>query len=110
MIVESKGLELLHGDPWLYVKDWPDGRQWRGRFCDECATRVWDEPLKVPQVRILRPGTLDDPSDLVPDAHAWTGSKLSWVAIPSDARCFAGQPTDAELLEIIEARQEREKR
>ena len=108
MIVETRGLALLQGEPRLYEHDWPDGRQWRGRFCERCATRLWGEPLRIPQVRILRPGGLDDRSDLVPDAHAWTRSKQSWVVIPEGARRFEGQPSDEELLDVIQRRQARE--
>jgi hypothetical protein len=30
----------------------------------------------------VKAGTLDDTSDLVPDAHYWTARKQAWVTIP----------------------------
>jgi len=108
MIVDAEGLEILQGDPERYARDWPDGRQWRGRFCAGCLTLLWGEPVRVPQFRVLRPGALDDRADLMPDAHIWTRSKLPWVSIPPDVRCFEGQPTDEELLEVIVERHARE--
>jgi hypothetical protein len=107
MIVEERGLELLRGEPRRYVKEWPDGRRWQGRFCGVCATRMWGEPARVAQLRILRPGTLDDHGGLTPVAHVWTRSALPWVVIPTDVRRFEGQPTDDDLLALIEAGQGR---
>jgi len=94
MIVSRSAFALLQGEPRTYELRLPDGRPWRGRFCGTCATRLWGEPLKFPQVVTIRPGTLDDTSWLRPVAHIWTRSAQPWVAIPDDALNFATQPDD----------------
>ena len=87
-------LELLRGEPRRYAVTSSDGRQKNGRFCGECSTRLWGEPLKFPQVAVLQPGTLDDTSWLWPIGHIWTRSAQPWISIPKDTLNFEGQPED----------------
>jgi hypothetical protein len=94
MIVARSMLERLRGEPRLYEVSLSEGRTWRGRFCDGCATRLWSEPARFPQVATLRPGTLDDTSWLRPVGHIWTRSAQPWVSIPQGTLNFAGQPED----------------
>jgi hypothetical protein len=76
----------------------PNGHTRRGSFCGDCSTRIWGDPIRLPDVVILRPGTLDDRQGLRPVAHIWTRSALPWVAIPSDVVAFDAQPPDAMAL------------
>src|SRR5881296_736407 len=76
----------------------PAGLQKNGRFCGECSTRLWGEPLKFPQVVVLQPGTLDDTSWLHPIGHIWTRSAQPWISIPKDTLNFEGQPEDPMVL------------
>jgi hypothetical protein len=46
---------------------------------------------------VVRPGTLDDSSDLNPQAHIWTKEKQDWVEIPDYLPAFE-ENYDAALL------------
>ena len=105
MIVRREALALVQGEPRSYDVTLPDGRSKRGRFCDRCAARVWGEPVRFPQVRVLRPGTLDDPGAFEPFGHIWTRSRRPWVSIPPGQPCFEGQPEDP--LALVRAWRER---
>ncbi len=37
---------------------------------------------------MLRAGTLDDPSQVTPDIHVFTRSKLPWVELPKNVQAF----------------------
>ena len=41
-----------------------------------------------PAVLFVRGGTLDDPTDVTPDVHIFTRSKVAWVAVPLGAPAF----------------------
>jgi len=97
MVVLKSALELLQGDPRTYAVT-SDGLQRRGKFCAECSTRLWGEPLKFPQVVVVQPGTLDDTTWLRPVGHIWTRSAQPWVSIPKDTVNFEGQPDDPMVL------------
>lgn len=94
MFVRREAIELLAGEPDRFELTMSDGRVKRGRFCASCATRLWGEPRAFPELCVLRPGTLDDPSVFEPVGHIWTGSACSWVTIPDDGVLYEGQPDD----------------
>ena len=41
-----------------------------------------------PEVRFVRGGTLDEPSEVAPDVHIFTRSKVSWVVLPESVPAF----------------------
>ncbi|WP_304218181.1 GFA family protein [Phenylobacterium aquaticum] len=49
--------------------------------CTACGTALWSDYGGRPALRFVRVATLDDPAALVPDAHIFTRSKLSWVEV-----------------------------
>ena len=105
MVVPRDALATLRGEPAAYDVAMPDGRRKQGRFCGRCSTRLWGEPARFPQVRILRPGTLDDTSWLRPVGSMWTRSAQPWVAISAGPFDHAEQPEDP--LALIRAWQAR---
>lgn len=94
MIVWKAALALLTGQPRDYDTAVPHGPHRHGKFCGDCATRLWGEPDRFPEVLVLRPGTLDDTSWLDPVAHIWVRSAQPWVVLPPGARAFDTQPDD----------------
>ncbi len=70
-------------------------------YCGDCGVRLWHNPERNPQVTILKPGTLDDTSWLVPVGHIWTRSAQPWFEIPQDSVNYEVQPPD--LSRLIEA-------
>jgi hypothetical protein len=60
-------------------------------FCGTCGTRLWHEPAGSGYLHI-KPGTLDDPSQLAPRFEAWTKRKAPWLAIDGLKASFTGQP------------------
>jgi hypothetical protein len=81
---------------WEFVA--PDGRRHAGARCGVCPTRLWGEPERLPDVLVLRPGTLDDRSWVRPIAHIWTSRAQPWISIPDDVLAFPEQPDDERVL------------
>jgi len=50
MVVLKSELHLLQGEPRGYTLTLSDGRQKHGKFCCQCSTRLWGEPVRFPQV------------------------------------------------------------
>jgi hypothetical protein len=107
MIVRSEALEHLQGELQRTSADLPDGRTWRSVRCAKCGTRLWSEPVRFPQVRTLRPGTLDRPGAYEPWGNMWTVRAQPWVALAPGPR-FERQPEDP--LAMVHAWQERPRR
>ena len=104
MVVRSEGVALVAGEPKLFGVRQPDGLHRRSLRCPDCGTRLWSEPVKFPQIRTLRPGTLDDPRAYVPYGNMWTASAQPWAGFAPGPR-FERQPED--LLAMVRLWQER---
>ncbi|MFQ5417681.1 MAG: GFA family protein [Myxococcota bacterium] len=100
MIANREEVEVLTVEPEGFEISMPDGRTKRGRYCQSCVARVWGEPVKFPQIFVLRPGTFDDPPGFAPFGDIWTASARSWVSFTEGPK-FAGQPDSP--LALVEA-------
>jgi len=74
-----------------------------GYFCPGCGNRIVHSIPHVPDLIVLKPGTLDDTSWLVAAAHIWTRRKQPWVMLPVDALIVEGNPDDNLLYEAWQA-------
>lgn len=105
MAVHVRSLELLRGEPAERPFRTPGGVLRCDHRCTECGVRLWSVIQGLPDVRMLRPGTLDDTSWLDPIAHIWTSSAQPWVQIPDGVLRYEQQPVDN--LELVRAWKER---
>jgi hypothetical protein len=55
--------------------------------CPQCQVAICSE-YGSPEVRFVRGGTLDDPTDIRPDVHIYTRSKVDWVTLPEGTPAF----------------------
>jgi hypothetical protein len=95
----------MQGSTSPYFAALADGRVKRGQLCAACGTRLWGEPRLNQAVRVLQPGTLDEPSRFPPVAHIWTRSAQPWVIFPADVALFAEQPEERmELAKLWQRR------
>ncbi|MCB9994528.1 MAG: GFA family protein [Hyphomicrobiaceae bacterium] len=56
--------------------------------CGDCLTVLWSDYGARGYLSFLRAGTLDDPSQIRPDVHIFTRTKLPWVQLPPDVPAF----------------------
>jgi hypothetical protein len=100
MIARREELTTLAGEPARFRVSMSDGRVKCGRFCANCAARVWGEPVRFPQLVVLRPGTFDTPPAVPPFGDIWTRSARPWVSFTEGPR-FEVQPED--VLALVRA-------
>jgi hypothetical protein len=60
-------------------------------FCPECGAPVTSEIPAAPELVIIKVGSLDDPSDVVPTLNYWTCSASSWVTFPEGSTSLEKQ-------------------
>lgn len=102
MIVRKGSLETVGGEPREHVAVLDGGRRKVSYHCPDCGTRVWSGSSS-PGLLVLRPGTLDDTSWLVPVGHIWTRSAQPWVRIPEDTIAVERQPDPGQWAELARA-------
>jgi hypothetical protein len=107
LLIEADRVELLAGDPQAVEVPRDDGSKQRIYRCPDCQIAVFSEYGR-PEVKFVRAGTLDRPSEIEPDVHIYTQSKLPWVKLPDEAAAFdvyydSKQLWPAESLERLKA-------
>jgi hypothetical protein len=98
MVVRKETVSLLQGQPRGSEKVAASGRIAIMMRCPDCGTLLWNEPLSAADLRILKPGTLDDMSWAVPVGNIWTASRAPWVEIDPALINFEGQPPSREVF------------
>ena len=60
----------------------------RRRFCRNCGSPVFSVVKSLPDVTIIKAGTLEDRSWIEPVSHVWCRSAQPWVHIDPAAKIF----------------------
>ena len=87
LLIEADRVELLAGAPQAVDVPRDDGSSQRIFRCPTCQVAVYSQYGR-PEVRFVRGGTLDEPSEVAPDVHIFTRSKVSWVVLPESVPAF----------------------
>jgi hypothetical protein len=87
LLIEADRVELLAGEPQPVDVPRDDGSSQRIFRCPNCQVAVFSEYGRS-EVRFVRAGTLDRPSEVAPDVHIYTRSKLPWITLPDSMPAF----------------------
>ena len=87
-IIELERIELLSGAPEPVTVPTDSGRPHDIYRCPSCRTALWSDYGRRSGARFVRAGTLEDPSEVRPDVHIFTRSKLPWVSLPPEVPAF----------------------
>lgn len=98
MVVKRDTLALTAGTLHAHDKTADSGRVATMMLCAECGSLIWNEPHSAPELRILKPGTLDDMSWAVPVGNIWTKSAAPFADIDATLINFEGQPPSREVF------------
>jgi hypothetical protein len=93
LVVNEAGFRLTQGEVKTFASTSAAGRAKLGAFCPQCGTRIYHKPEWRPGTVSVKPGTLDDTSELRPDMHIWISSKQPWVTIPDRVETHDTNPS-----------------
>ena len=98
MPVPRDALIILKGKPkqWDRISD--RGRKVSCFFCENCGTRLFHQPARNPNITNIKPGTLDDTSELKPVGNIWTRSAQKWVVLSETMLNYEAQPDSFDRL------------
>jgi hypothetical protein len=87
-LIETNRVEKLSGETRAVAVPTDSGQPHEIHRCPRCATAVSSHYGGRRELSFVRVGTLDEPSELPPDVHIYTRSKLPWVALPAGVPAF----------------------
>lgn len=61
-------------------------------FCANCGCHLFASSSASAEFRVVRLGTLDDPSSIEPGINMWTSSAPAWAAMNPALACAERQP------------------
>lgn len=96
MPVPRDGFQIIKGEPQLWHRSAASGRVVACAFCKSCGTRIFHAPQRNPEIVNIKPGTLDDQSDLAPVGHVWVRRALPWLKPSITGLIFDEQPANFE--------------
>lgn len=87
LLIEADRVDVVAGSALPVDVPRDNGGVQRIFRCPDCQVAVFSE-YGPREVRFVRGGTLDDPTDVTPDVHIYTRSKVEWVRLPEGAPTF----------------------
>jgi hypothetical protein len=92
MVIPRDAFKLVSGELAVFERPTDAGGVAACYFCSTCGNRVYHENPEKPELIRLKPGGLDDTSQIRPQAHVWTSRAQSWFTFPEGVPTFEGQP------------------
>lgn len=98
MLITDDAFELMTGELKVFERPADKGGSALCYFCPTCGNRVYHENPLLPGLLRLKPGGLDDTSQIAPQAHVWTSRAQPWFEFPEGVPTFETQPDMRDFL------------
>ena len=92
LIVPRDGFAWTKGEPKIFRTRADSGADKECFFCPDCGVRISNQLSSRPDTVNVKPGTLDDRSELNPIVAVWTSSKQPWSPLPEGIKSFEKNP------------------
>ena len=92
LLVPKKALRLTQGTPAHYMTVGDSGHNVRRHFCNACGSALWSEPALLPDLAVIKAGSLDDSSWVRPEACIYLDSAPAWAVVPDGIPGFKRMP------------------
>lgn len=79
--IPTSTLTITRGEPKVYADTADSGNRLNRFFCGDCGSSLFSRREKMPEMTVLKAGTLDDASSLKLAMNIWTDSALPWMHI-----------------------------
>lgn len=79
-----RGSLNVQGEMACYVDTGDSGKTLNRYFCSNCGSPIASEPDAIPDLSVLKAGTLDDTSWLKPTMQIYCDSAQAWLDIASE--------------------------
>jgi hypothetical protein len=86
LIIPDSSFRLTSGSLKTFETRADSGRLKTCAFCPNCGARIYN--VTRTDRKSIKAGTLDDVSQLRPEAHFWTSRRQPWTTLPTDVPCY----------------------
>lgn len=89
MVLKTDQLSLTQGEPKMYVDTAASGNRLFRYFCGSCGSSLFSRREQVPEMTVLKAGSLDDSNGARIAMNIWTDSAVPWAYIDPDTEQHA---------------------
>lgn len=82
----------MTGNVSVYESEGDSGNCKQHLFCGVCGTPIGERVDAYPGTIVFTPGTLDEPTAFVPEAHFWVSRKAPWTRLDDGLTQLETQP------------------
>lgn len=79
MVLRTDQLTLEQGEPRVYEDTAASGNRLYRYFCGDCGSALFSRRAQVPEMTVLKAGSLDDSSQAHIAMNIWTDSAVPWA-------------------------------
>lgn len=87
-VVPASAFTLLAGQPKVYADKADSGNTLYRAFCSDCGAPIYSQREQMPDMMIVKAGTLDDSSAMSVIMNIWTRSARPWAHIAPDVEQY----------------------
>ncbi len=84
--------KVTKGQSTTYDTQADSGNTVTRHFCGKCGSNLWSVPNAIPDLLVVKAGSLDDPSWLKPGMSIYCDSAQPWAVIPEGIPRFPKMP------------------
>ncbi len=86
-VIPVSAVSFTSGQPKVYQDIAQSGNILKRAFCGDCGSPIYSQREKVPEMMVLKVGTLDDSDDMKLIMNIWTNSARPWMHIDPATEC-----------------------
>ena len=79
LVVETDNVAITKGTPRTFAKVVDSGRTLTRFFCGDCGSPLFSRRKEMPEMTVVKAGTLDDKRGLKHTVDIWTASATGWI-------------------------------
>ena len=92
LLVPKPAFKVVKGQSTSYDTKADSGGTVSRHFCGRCGSNLWSIPNAIPDLLVIKAGSLDDPSWLKPAMSIYCDSAQPWAVIPEGLPHFPKMP------------------
>ncbi len=91
-LVPKPAFRVVQGQTTTYDTTGDSGNTVTRHFCPTCGSNLWSIPNGVPDLLVIKVGTMDAAAEMKPGMSIYTSSAQPWAVIPADIPRFEKMP------------------
>ena len=95
VVVPTDNLRFIKGEPKNFTKPVDSGNILHRAFCGDCGSPLTTRRDHIPEMSVLKVGSLDDSSGMKIAMSIWMKSHRQWMPVDPDASQFDGNRPSA---------------